>query len=59
MPYSASYKEVFNSDLETYGGKGIKIARVVKAKEDEEGKNFIIDIKIPPLGILIFSPKVK
>ena len=59
VPYSASYKEVFNSDLETYGGKGIKNARVVKAKEDEEGKNFIIDIKIPPLGILIFSPKVK
>jgi len=46
VPYSASYKEVFNSDLETYGGKGIKNARAVKAKEDEEGKNFIIDIKI-------------
>ena len=59
VPYPASYKEVFNSDLETYGGKGIKNARAVKAKEDEDGKNLVIDIKIPPLGILIFSPKVK
>ena len=59
VPYPASYKEVFNSDLESYGGKGIKNARAVKAKEDEDGKNLVIDIKIPPLGILIFSPKVK
>ena len=59
VPYAASYKEVFNSDSESYGGKGIKNARAVKAVEDKEGKNLVIDIKIPPLSTVIFSPKVK
>ncbi len=56
VPYSGKYKEIFNSDSEEFGGSGNVNPRAKSSKkivcDDRENS---ITIKIPPLGIAVFS----
>ena len=52
------YEEIFNSDSQMYGGSNFGNAGGVWSfNEPSHGKPFSIDIKLPPLGAVIFKPK--
>jgi 1,4-alpha-glucan branching enzyme len=52
------YEEIFNSDSQMYGGSNFGNAGGVWSfTEGSHGKPFSIDIKLPPLGAVIFKPK--
>ncbi len=51
VPFSGSYKEVFNSDSEKYGGSGITNSNEIKSKKEEyNGFSYTIEITVPPLA---------
>lgn len=56
VPFEGKYKEVFNSDREEFGGKGLgnKRARASKKQECDDREN-AVQITIPAMGILVFS----
>ncbi|MDO4344028.1 MAG: 1,4-alpha-glucan branching protein GlgB [Eubacteriales bacterium] len=56
VPYPGKYKEIFNSDRPEFGGSGNVNPRVKQSKQDEcDGREDSILIKVPPMGISIFS----
>ena len=56
VPFYGKYKEIFNSDLETYGGSGIINRRGKPSKKEKNAfRDDYININIPPLGISIFN----
>lgn len=55
VPHAGKYKEIFNSDRIEYGGSGFINPRLKIAKKEEcDGLENSIRIKVPPLGISIF-----
>jgi 1,4-alpha-glucan branching enzyme len=55
VPYPGKYKEIFNSDRAVYGGSDFVNPRLKMAKKDEcDGLENSIRIKVPPLGITVF-----
>ena len=54
VPYPGKYKEMFNSDAESYGGTGVGNPRVKMSKKTEcdERKNSIT-VKLAPLSVQI------
>lgn len=65
VPYAGKYKEIFNSDREEFGGSGAVNPRLKQSKKEEcDDRPNSITIKVPPMGISIFSytksaPKAK
>ncbi|MDO5978968.1 1,4-alpha-glucan branching protein GlgB [Flavivirga spongiicola] len=58
IPIKTKIKEIFNSDAKEFGGSGIINKREVAAKKDPwNGKDFSVEITLPPLGILVFQFK--
>lgn len=56
VPYPGKYKEIFNSDRTEFGGSGIVNPRVKQSKKDEcDDREDSVTIKVPPMGISIFS----
>lgn len=56
VPYKGKYKEIFNSDIEEFGGDGNVNPRVKTSREVEwDGRENSINITVPPLGISIFT----
>ncbi|MFR8172369.1 MAG: 1,4-alpha-glucan branching protein GlgB [Marvinbryantia sp.] len=56
VPYPGKYKEIFNSDRAEFGGEGNVNPRVKQSKKEEaDGQENSITVKIPPMGISIFS----
>lgn len=56
VPFKGKYKETFNSDKETFGGKGYVNPRLKYSKEDEcDGRENSIQVTVPPLGISVFT----
>lgn len=56
VPYPGKYKEVFNSDKKEFGGTGMVNPRVKPSKKEEcDDRVNSISIKVPPMGITIFS----
>lgn len=56
VPFTGKYKEIFNSDNECYGGKGLVNPRVKTSKKDEcDGRENSIRIKLAPLSVSIFK----
>ena len=56
VPKKGYYKEVFNTDDEKYGGRGIKNKRAVRSKKGPmHGRENHISIDIPPLSTLYFT----
>lgn len=57
VPYECTYKEVFNSDDEKYGGWGVINKKETKTKKEEwDGREYNISINIPPLAVSILKP---
>lgn len=58
VPFAGTYKEIFNSDAEKYGGKGYINKRAKRSKKEEcDGRKNSIKVTIPPLGISIYKCK--
>jgi 1,4-alpha-glucan branching enzyme len=56
VPLKGSLKEVFNSDLEEFGGSGISNKKVIKIKkQDWNGKDYSVEITLPPLAVTVFK----
>lgn len=56
VPYPCKLKEVFNSDSEEYGGFGFRNSRMKLSRKDEcDGRENSVRIKVPPLGMAIFQ----
>ncbi len=60
VPYEGEYEEVFNSDLEEFGGLGFQNERTIKSeKVNWHNQPYSINIQIPPLGALFIKKKVE
>lgn len=58
VPKLGSYEEVFNSDLERYGGGGSRnIGSIEAIAEEWNSQPYSISITIPPLSTVFFKPK--
>ena len=56
VPWSGKYKEIFNSDDRAFGGSGAVNPRVkIARKEEWDELPYSVKVKVPPLGIAIFS----
>ena len=58
VPYAGEYREIFNSDDESFGGTGVKNSEVQKAKKEEKDERpYSVKIQVAPLSVQIFSIK--
>ncbi|MBO8137598.1 MAG: 1,4-alpha-glucan branching protein GlgB [Desulfotomaculum sp.] len=58
VPYRAEYEEVFNSDLQIYGGSGVVNKGVLKASDDSwHNQPYCLEITIPPLAAVFIKPQ--
>lgn len=56
-PLDTVYTEVFNSDLEQYGGSNVANERPIKAEPVPwHGKSWSIILKVPPLATIVLRP---
>lgn len=56
VPLKAKYKEIFNSDDVSFGGKGVTNPRLIPSKLDEcDGRDESIRITLAPLTMSVFS----
>ena len=56
VPFHGKYKEIFNSESESYGGCGVTNPRAKTSKEEEcNGREESIKIRLAPLGVQIFT----
>ncbi|MFW6035678.1 MAG: alpha amylase C-terminal domain-containing protein, partial [Halothermotrichaceae bacterium] len=56
VPFAGEYKELFNSDLNEYGGSGKINDGIHKTKDTSWNyRPYHINIKIPPLAIVVFE----
>lgn len=56
-PLEASYKEIFNSDAEKYGGSNVVNADLIISQEiSMHDKPYSISLKLPPLGVVVLKP---
>jgi 1,4-alpha-glucan branching enzyme len=56
MPKKAQLKEIFNSDSKEYGGSGMKNeAILISEKVAYDGRNFSIEVIVPPLAMIFFE----
>ncbi|MFW5995923.1 MAG: 1,4-alpha-glucan branching protein GlgB [Halanaerobiaceae bacterium] len=56
VPKSGVYSEVFNTDLECYGGSGKENLEAVKGRKGGfHGQDYYIEIKVPPLAAVVLK----
>ena len=58
MPYPGSYREVWNTEMEEFGGTWTKHNPLAKTKE-KGFKNYdqVISLTVPALGVVILNPE--
>ena len=60
LPFPGKYQEVFNSDLDIYGGSEVKNDAIFEASAVKwHNRPFSMEISVPPLAMIIFSCKFK
>ena len=60
VPYEGKYEEVFNSDLEEFGGSGVKNETLITSeKQNWHNQPYSIEVEIPPLGALFLKLRNK
>ena len=56
VPFYGKYKEIFNSDSKKYDGDGVTNPRMKTAKKEEyDERPYSIKVKLPSLGVAVFS----
>ena len=56
LPFAGRYKEIFNSDARQFGGSGKGNSRVRAAKKEEyDGRDYSMQITVPPMSMIVFS----
>jgi len=56
LPEAGTYREVFNSDGETYGGSGVTNDAALQTKEVSwHGQPFSAGLRLPPLAMLVLE----
>jgi len=57
VPWGGNWREIVNSDAEIYGGSNLGNAGVVHAAPIEwHGRSHLLNVTLPPLGMLVFKP---
>ncbi len=60
VPLLCSYQEVFNSDLEKYGGTDKKNKKILKAEPvPYHNQPYSVVIKVPSLSAVLLKPKIR
>ncbi|MEK7257352.1 MAG: 1,4-alpha-glucan branching protein GlgB, partial [Bacteroidota bacterium] len=60
VPFGGEWQQVLNSDEVKYGGSGVGNPKVILAKEEAvHGKDFSLEVVLPPLSVVIFEPVQK
>ncbi|MCC2316304.1 1,4-alpha-glucan branching protein GlgB [Cellulomonas xiejunii] len=55
LPHGGTWREVYNSDSEVYGGSGVgNLGAVVAEAVAHYGRDWSASIRVPPLGAVIF-----
>jgi 1,4-alpha-glucan branching enzyme len=58
-PWGGQWLEILNSDAPLYGGSGIgNLGAVHAAPIPWHGRSHLLNVTLPPLGMLVFKPKV-
>jgi 1,4-alpha-glucan branching enzyme len=58
VPHLCEYQELFNSDLEIYGGSGHRHGKALIAEKIPwHLRHFSVTVKLPPLAVLVLKPK--
>ena len=58
VPRAGYYKEILNSDAEIYGGSNIgNSGGVSSAPIPWQGKSHLLELTLPPLGIIVLKPQ--
>ncbi|MCI8994345.1 MAG: 1,4-alpha-glucan branching protein GlgB [Lachnospiraceae bacterium] len=58
VPFAGTYKEIFNSDREEFGGKNVRNVRAKTSKKSEcDEREDSIEITVPPMSVTVFSCK--
>ena len=56
VPKKGKLTELFNSDCKKYGGSGVENSEIIISKKNPwNGKEYSIDLNLPPLGIIILK----
>ncbi|MCL0081353.1 1,4-alpha-glucan branching protein GlgB [Peptococcaceae bacterium] len=56
VPQAGLYREVFNSDLEMYGGSGQKNDGVLKSVDQSwHNQPYLLEVKLPPLAVIFLK----
>ncbi|MCX7705558.1 MAG: 1,4-alpha-glucan branching protein GlgB [bacterium] len=57
VPFPCNYREIMNSDADFYGGSNVGNSGFVRIKKEKRHFfNQSVEITLPPLGFLVFSP---
>ncbi len=57
FPHAGTWEEVLNTDSATYGGSGVgNLGQVAAAKEPHHGYPASTTVRLPPLGVVFFTP---
>ncbi|RAR47470.1 1,4-alpha-glucan branching protein GlgB [Flavobacterium lacus] len=60
LPSKGKLTEIFNSDKVEYGGSGINNKKAIKIeKEAWNGREFSVELTLPPLGVSVFKISLK
>lgn len=58
VPFEGQYEEILNTELKEYGGTWDYSQNVYQTKDEMmNGKDFSLEVTIPPLSVLIIKPK--
>jgi 1,4-alpha-glucan branching enzyme len=56
IPRKGKLKEIFNSDIENYGGSGVSNSQKIEIEASPyDGKDFSTELILPPLSVVVFK----
>jgi len=60
VPQAGTYREIYNSDSEYYGGGnvGVPLGAAKAERREAQGRPYSISINMPPLGVAVYKPVV-
>lgn len=60
LPHPGTWKEILNTDAESYGGSGVgNLGSVVAEEIPWDGQPYSAEVTMPPLGVVWFEPETR